>query len=193
MPKQTQLEDNSLETLPGVGEATKLKLHNIGIKRITDLILYLPHQLIDKTHISDISNIKHGDKCLFIGIIDKIFFTRGFKKGLILSVIIQSETLQIRFIHKTIIYRHLKVGDKIRIFGIMNLKLTKKVMIHPEIELIDDEKSLEKIVPYYNTRRQISQNKIRKLIRFVLDYLHTKNSEDIFDINILRHSACLIT
>ena len=68
----------------------------------------------------------------------------------------------------------------------MNLKLTKKVMIHPEIELIDDEKSLEKIVPYYNTRRQISQNKIRKLIRFVLDYLHTKNSEDIFDINILE-------
>ena len=74
MPKQLQLEDNSLETLPGVGEATKLKLHNIGIKRITDLILYLPHQLIDKTQISDINNIKHGDKCLFIGIINKIFF-----------------------------------------------------------------------------------------------------------------------
>ena len=186
MPKQLQLEDNSLETLPGVGGVTKLKLHNIGIKRITDLILYLPHQLIDKTYISDIENIKHGDKCLLIGIIDKIFFTRGFKKSLILSVSIQSETLQIRFIHKTIIYRHLKVGDRIRIFGIINFKLTKKFMIHPEIELIEDEKNLEKIVPYYNTRRQISQNKIRKLIRFVLDYLHAKNSEDIFDTNILE-------
>ena len=186
MPKQLQLEDNSLETLPGVGGVTKLKLHNIGIKRITDLLLYLPHQLIDKTHISDINNIKHGDKCLFIGIIDKIFFTRGFKKSLILSVLIQSETMQIRFIHKTIIYRHLKVGDRIRIFGILNSKLTKKFMIHPEIELIEDEKNLEKIVPYYNTRRQISQNKIRKLIRFVLDYLHAKNSEDIFDNKILE-------
>ena len=40
MPKQTQLEDNSLETLPGVGEATKLKLNNIGIKRITDPVSY---------------------------------------------------------------------------------------------------------------------------------------------------------
>ena len=50
MPKHLQLEDNSLETLPGVGEATKTKLHNIGINRITDLILYLPHQLIDKTN-----------------------------------------------------------------------------------------------------------------------------------------------
>ena len=186
MPKQLQLEDNSLETLPGVGGVTKLKLHNIGIKRLTDLLLYLPHQLIDKTHISDINNIKHGDKCLFIGIIDKIFFTRGFKKSLILSVSIQSETMQIRFIHKTIIYRHLKVGHRIRIFGILNSKLTKKFMIHPEIELIEDEKNLEKIVPYYNTRRQISQNKIRKLIRFVLDYLHAKNSEDIFDTNILE-------
>ena len=186
MPKQTQLEDNSLETLPGVGEATKQKLNNIGIKRITDLILYLPHQLIDKTHISDIHNSNHDDKCLFIGIIEKIFFTRGFKKNLIISVVVQSETLQIRFIHKTIIYRHLKVGDRIRIFGIMSSKSTKKVMIHPEIELIEDEINLEKIVPYYNTRRQISQNKIRKLIRFVLDYLHVKNSEDIFDQSILE-------
>ena len=186
MPKQTQLEDNLLETLPGVGEATKVKLHNIGIKRITDLILYLPHQLIDKTHISDINNINHGEKCLFIGIIDKIFFTRGFKKNLILSVVVQSEILQIRFIHKIIIYRYLKLGDRIRIFGIMSSNLNKKVMIHPEIEVIEDEKNLEKIVPYYNTRRQISQNKIRKLIRFVLDYLRVKNSEDIFDHYILE-------
>ena len=68
----------------------------------------------------------------------------------------------------------------------MSSKSTKKVMIHPEIELIEDEINLEKIVPYYNTRRQISQNKIRKLIRFVLDYLHVKNSEDIFDQSILE-------
>ncbi len=186
MPKHLQLEDNSLETLPGVGEATKTKLHNIGINRITDLILYLPHQLIDKTNISDINDINNGDKCLFIGVINKIFFTRGFNKSLILSVTIQAKTVQIKFIHKTIIYRHLKIGDRIRIYGTIYSKKSKKVMVHPEVELIENEKNLEKVIPYYNTRRQISQNKIRKLIRFVLDYLHNKKSEDIFDSNTLK-------
>ena len=82
MPKQTQLEDNSLETLPGVGKVTKTKLHNLGINRITDLLLYLPNQLVDKTNISNINKIKNGEKCLFIGVIDRIFYTKGFQKKL---------------------------------------------------------------------------------------------------------------
>ena len=186
MPKQTQLEDNSLETLPGVGKATKIKLHNIGIKRITDLLLYLPNQLIDKTNISNVHEVKNGDKCLFIGVIDKIYYTRGFNKNLILTVLVQSTHLQIKYIHKTIIYKNLKIGDKVRIFGVVYIQSLKKIMIHPELELVEDEKNLEKIVPYYNTRRQISQNKIRKLIRFVLDYLRLKKSDDIFDENTLK-------
>ena len=186
MPKQLQLEDNSLETLPGVGKVTKTKLQNIGINRITDLLLHLPNYLIDKTNISKITDIKNGDKCLFIGIINNIFYTRGFHKNLILSVSVQSIDIQIRFIHKIIVYKHLKIGDKVRIFGAVYINSSKKIMIHPEIEVIQNEHNLELIVPYYNTRRQISQSKIRKLIRFVLDYLRKKNSQDIFDKNILE-------
>lgn len=186
MPKQLQLEDNSLETLPGVGKVTKTKLQNIGINRITDLLLHLPNYLIDKTNISKITDIKNGDKCLFIGIINNIFYTRGFHKNLILSVSVQSIDIQIRFIHKIIVYKHLKIGDKVRIYGVIYINSSKKIMIHPEIEVIQNEHNLEMIVPYYNTRRQISQSKIRKLIRFVLDYLRKKNSQDIFDKNILE-------
>ena len=186
MPKQLQLEDNSLETLPGVGKVTKTKLQNIGINRITDLLLHLPNYLIDKTNISKITDIKNGDKCLFIGIINNIFYTRGFHKNLILSVSVQSIDIQIRFIHKIIVYKHLKIGDKVRIFGVIYINSSKKIMIHPEIEVIQNEHNLEMIVPYYNTRRQISQSKIRKLIRFVLDYLRKKNSQDIFDKNTLE-------
>ncbi len=186
MSKYLQLEDNTLETLPGVGKATKEKLQNIGINRITDLLLYLPNQLIDKTSVSQINNINNGDKCLFIGTINKIFYTRGFHKNLILSVTVQSINIQIKFIHKTIIYKHLKIGDKVRIFGIIYVQSSKKIMIHPELEVIQNENNLEKIVPYYSTRRQITQSKIRKLIRFVLDYLRLKNSEDIFDNDTLE-------
>ena len=186
MPKQSQLEDNSLESLPGVGKVTKTKLQSIGISRITDLLLYLPNQLIDKTNISNINEINNGEKCLFIGVINKIFYTRGLYKNLIFTILVQSTNLQVKFIHKTIMYKNFKVGDKVRIFGVIYIQSSKKIMIHPEIELIENDSNLEQIVPYYNTRRQISQKKIRKLIRFVLDYLHLKNSKDIFDSNTLK-------
>ena len=66
-----RLDDRDLEGLPGIGPATKTQLNKIGINRISDLILFLPTFLIDKTKLSDISSVSNGDSCLFIGKIIK--------------------------------------------------------------------------------------------------------------------------
>ena len=52
-----RLDDKNLEGLPGVGPATKSQLNKIGINRISDLILFLPAFLIDKTKLTDIEFI----------------------------------------------------------------------------------------------------------------------------------------
>ena len=76
MTIKNTLDDNSLEDLPSVGPSTKLKLHSIGIKRISDLILFLPSFLIDKTKLTNISDIENSSSCLFIGDILKAFKTK---------------------------------------------------------------------------------------------------------------------
>ena len=53
MSLPVKLDDNYLESLPGLGPAFKKKLFSIGIKRISDLILFLPAFLIDKTKLTD--------------------------------------------------------------------------------------------------------------------------------------------
>ena len=74
-----RLDDRDLEGLPGIGPATRVQLSKIGINRISDLILFLPTFLINKTKLSDINNIENGESCLFIGVITKVFQTKSYK------------------------------------------------------------------------------------------------------------------
>ena len=108
------LDDNNLEGLPSVGPATKTKLNSIGVKRISDLILFLPSFLIDKTSLTKISTIEHASSCLFIGVIEKVYKSKGAKQNLILSIRVEHICIQIRFLHKIMIYSNLKPGLKIR-------------------------------------------------------------------------------
>ena len=82
-------------------------------------------------------------------------------------------------------YSKLRAGMKIRITGTLYIKNGLYQFIHPEIEVFDLEKSLESVIPYYNTKRTISQNRIRKFIRFAYEYILSKNSEDIFSDALL--------
>ena len=185
MITQKRLDDKDLEGLPGVGPATKNQLYKIGIRRISDLILFLPSFLIDKTQLTDIISVTSGDQCLFVGAITNVIKTKGFKPNLILSVDIGGSTIQIRFIHKIIIYSGLKVGMKIRFTGIIRFKAKLKEMIHPEIEIIKKNKTIENVVPYYKTRKLISQNKIRKFIKDAFIYIKSKSNDDVFDDKLL--------
>ena len=180
-----KLEDRELESIPGIGPAIKSQLHKIGIYRITDLLLFLPSFLIDKTKTTKVSDAVNSSKCIFMGVIEKVFVTKGFNPNLIVTTYIEEKKIQIRFIHKIIMYSKLRAGMKIRITGTLYIKNGLYQFIHPEIEVFDLEKSLESVIPYYNTKRTISQNRIRKFIRFAYEYILSKNSEDIFSDALL--------
>ena len=81
-----KLKDNDLTTLPGVGVATKGKLEELGIKTITDIILFLPSHLLDKTSTSNPNNVTDKQKCIFIGVIKNVIITKGFKRSMIIKV-----------------------------------------------------------------------------------------------------------
>ena len=180
-----RLDDKDLEGLPGIGPATRTQLNKIGINRISDLILFLPTFLINKTKLTDIATVSNGDSCLFLGTIIKILQTRNYKPNLILTVDIGDAKIQIRFLHKIIIYSKYKLNMKIRISGILRIKGKLIEMIHPEVEIIDPDKKIENVVPYYKTKKIVSQNKIRSFIRHAFNYISQKNSTDIFPNNIL--------
>ena len=63
MVTSTNLDDANLESLPSVGPATKTRLNSIGINRISDLILFLPSFLIDKTSLTNLRDVEHSSTC----------------------------------------------------------------------------------------------------------------------------------
>ena len=186
MVTSTNLDDTNLESLPSVGPATKVRLNSIGINRISDLILFLPSFLIDKTTLTNLRDVEHSSTCLFVGVITKIYKSKGFKPNLIITVDVDNTKIQIRFLHKIIIYSNLKPGLKIRFSGLVRIKGRLIEMIHPEIEVLSGKKHIENVVPYYKTRKIISQNKIRKLIKYVYDYISTNNNKDVLSDKLLE-------
>ncbi|MED5502112.1 MAG: ATP-dependent DNA helicase RecG [Pseudomonadota bacterium] len=186
MVTSTNLDDTNLESLPSVGPATKVRLNSIGINRISDLILFLPSFLIDKTSLTNLRDVEHSSTCLFVGVITKIYKSKGFKPNLIITVDVDNTKIQIRFLHKIIIYSNLKPGLKIRFSGLVRIKGRLIEMIHPEIEVLSGKKHIENVVPYYKTRKIISQNKIRKLIKYVYDYISTNNNKDVLSDKLLE-------
>ena len=174
-----KLKDNDLTTLPGVGVATKGKLEELGIKTITDIILFLPSHLLDKTSTSNPNNVTDKQKCIFIGVIKNIIITKGPKRSMIVKVNVDGIDLQIRFLHKIFMFSNLKIGLKIRITGVVYKQSKTLSMIHPEVEIMSSD-GLEKIIPFYDTKKKVTQGKIRKIIKFLLDYLSNKNNKDIF-------------
>ena len=179
------LDDKHLEGLPSVGPSTKSKLNAIGIRRISDLILFLPSFLIDKTKLTNLADIENSSSCLFIGEITRVIKTKGFKPNLIVHVDVENTNIQIRFLHKIMIYSNLKIGLKIRFSGLIRIKGKLIEMIHPDVEILTGKKDIENVVPYYKTKKMVSQNKIRKLIKYVYEYLVNKNNIDIFSKNLL--------
>ena len=76
-------------------------------------------------------------------------------------------------------FSNLKTGLKIRITGVVYKQSKTLSMIHPEVEIMSSD-GLEKIIPFYDTKKKVTQGKIRKIIKFLLDYLSNKNNKDIF-------------
>ena len=101
----------------------------------------------------------------------KIVQTKSSRRNLILTVHVGDTSVQIRFLHKIVIYSHLKIYMNVRVTGIARLKGKVIEFIHPEIEVLSGKNKMESVVPYYKTKRIISQNKIRKFIKFAFDYI----------------------
>ena len=186
MSVTTLSNNDTLQKLDGVGPKTLESLSVLGINKLSDLILYLPSFLIDKTALSNLDNIDSGEKVLLIGLVKKIFRTKGYRANLIAEVDIGQGIIQIRFIHKIVIFSHLRVGDKIRFSGILYKKNNLREIIHPEVEKIKKGDTLELVTPYYQTKKLISQYKFRKLIKLAFQALDTNESLiDVFDSNFL--------
>ena len=147
----------SVSSLKGIGPKTRDLFHELGIYSIFDLLTTIPNSLSDKRELESISKINDGDNAVLSGEIINTSRTKGYKANYILTVRSDTGIFNVRFIHKIVVFLNLQVGMSIRIEGKAIKKSTKLEFIHPEIEIIQTNKSLANILPKYSTKGKISQ------------------------------------
>lgn len=169
-----------ITALKRVGSATRELLANLNIHTIQDLLFHLPSRYQDRTRVTAIGAIRHGDQVVVEGKIQLATIAYGGRRNLMCSISDGTGSLILRFYHFNYQQqRQLKMGLRVRCFGNVRRNYQGRMeMIHPEYRIVDESTPLipeDRLTPIYPTTKGLSQTKWRHLINQSLNYLKDPN------------------
>lgn len=164
------------ESLPGVGPTLAAKLIKCGIDTVQDLLFHLPYKYQDRTRITPIQNLRSHDWCVIAGRVCKTEIKYGKRMMLYCYVEDKTGIVTLRFFHfNKQQVAALNESKMIHAFGEVREFNNNFELIHPEYQLVNDDKVIEvneTLTPIYPTTQGLTQSRIRQLIKVAL-----KNSE----------------
>jgi ATP-dependent DNA helicase RecG len=135
---QTILQ-NSVTTLRGVGEKLRLRLSEIGIYSLEDLLFHFPLRYQDRTRITPIGALADQIDAVVQGDIRGAAVTMGRRRTLVVQIGDDTGLITVRFFHfRQTQVAQFKAGGRITLFGTPRRLAGKVEMVHPEYRLGDD-------------------------------------------------------
>ena len=162
--------------LKGVGPAARALLANLNIYTIQDLLFHLPLHYQDRTRVTPIGVVRHGNKVVVEGKIQLTSIVYGRRRNLMCSISDGTGSLILRFYHfNPQQQQQLKQGVLLRCFGSVRRNYQGYFeMIHPEYRMACKSTSLiteEYLKPIYLTTKKLTQKNWRDWINQALDHL----------------------
>lgn len=186
---------NPVTVLRGVGEKLKLKLSEIGIHSLEDLLFHFPIRYQDRTRITPIGGALDQRDVVVEGAVIAAAVTMGRRRTLLVKVEDATGILTIRFFH----FRQSQVaqfrqGLAIQLYGTARRIAGQLEMIHPEYRLGAAATLVEDaLTPVYPTVSGLGQRTWRNLCQQALKMLHNAPPADllagIIDEDITLHEA----
>jgi ATP-dependent DNA helicase RecG len=186
---------NPVTLLRGVGDKLKLRLAEIGIHSLEDLLFHFPLRYQDRTRITPIGAAPDQRDVVIKGDVLAAAVTMGRRRSLIVKVEDATGVLTVRFFH----FRQAQVaqfrpGLSIQLYGTVRRLSGSVEMIHPEYRLGDTANLLENaLTPVYPTVSGLGQTTWRNLCQQALKMLHNAPPEDLLagitDDQITLHEA----
>ena len=184
--------DQVVTSLKGVGPAIAANLKKIGISTIQDVLFHLPLRYVDKTTVTPIRSLRHGDTRVVVGQIDGTQLAYGRRRSLIIGVSDDSGHMLFRmFFFSRAQQQALQPGKWIWLFGEARLGSKGLEMIHPEYrvsESIPESPTSLSLTPVYPTTDGVSQAVWVKITAQVLENI-TENVEELLPPSILEKLA----
>ncbi|MBI2052542.1 MAG: ATP-dependent DNA helicase RecG [Candidatus Sungbacteria bacterium] len=134
--------DSPIETLGGIGEKVLEKLRKLKIKKVRDLLFYLPFRYEDFSNIKNIADLAAGEKATVTAKILNINNKRTWKRKMIITeALLEDATAPIRAVwfHQPYLLQTLKKGLWVNISGKVSLDKMGLVFSNPVFEVLGSE------------------------------------------------------
>lgn len=183
-----------IRELKGVGAALELKLAKLGILTRQDLLFHLPLRYQDRTHIRPMGSLRPGDEGVVEGELRLVDVVTGRRRSLLCRLQDISGHVTLRFFHFSAGQKNaLKLGLRIRAFGEVRLGSAGLEMIHPEYQVLASGQAVplpeQALTPVYPLTEGLTQNRLRSLVRQVLQQLSETDLPDFLPIALRRSGA----
>jgi len=164
---------NPLTTLHGVGAALAEKLARLGLDNTFDLLFHLPSRFEDRTRVTPVIQLRHGQQALILGTIEGCQVQFGRRRSLLVGIDDEGAYFTMRlFYFNAQQQRALQNGQWIHCFGEARQGAKGLEMVHPEYRVYSSEPeniTSDALTPVYPVTEGVTHARIRKLILAVLD------------------------
>ncbi|MBN2224206.1 MAG: ATP-dependent DNA helicase RecG, partial [Deltaproteobacteria bacterium] len=179
-----------VQYVKGVGPKVSALLSRKGLKKVEDMLYFLPRRYEDRRQIQPISAVAVGARETVVGTVTDVGVKR-YRSRRVLEVTIGDTTglITAKWFQGNFSYlaKRFKAGQQIILTGEVKVYLYGKEMLHPDYEVLDEADDemihFKRIVPIYSETEGLHQKYIRRIMmRVVTEYAHCVSSpipEDI--------------
>lgn len=174
-PRDRTLSD-FCQYLKGVGPARAVKLANLGIENVNDLLTHYPRKYYDRRQLVGIANLQPGIEDTFVGRVMTSSQRSPRRRRTMVTAAVGDDTgiVQVVWFNQPYLLRHLKPGTELIVSGTMRMYRGQRQLVNPEFEVVGDELddsllSGGRIVPVYRLTSGVTQRLLRQLIKRTVD------------------------
>lgn len=179
----TTLADIPVERLKGVGAALQLKLNNLKIFSLQDLLFHLPLRYQDRTRVHPLGSLRPGDECVVEGEVKLTDISKGRRRSMLCRLQDGTGSVTLRFFHFSAAQKNnLQPGVRLRCFGEVRPGPAGLEIVHPEYKRIDGDEPVvveEHLTPIYPTTEGLHQGRIRALTEQALQQLENSTLQEL--------------
>jgi ATP-dependent DNA helicase RecG len=168
-------EQLPLTLLKGVGPQLSVKLAQLGLTTVLDILFHLPLRYQDRTRLTPIAALRQGDDVVIEGTVAGCAVVFGRRRSLMVKVQDGSGVTTLRFFHFSAAQKNaLVTGARIRAFGEVRWGKAGVELYHPEYQVLQGTAPAaleDHLTPVYPATEGLQQTRLRKLLEQVFLYV----------------------
>ena len=148
-------------------------LERLGIHRVRDLFLHIPHRYVDYSHVVPISHADVGSEVTVVGTVDKVELKRPRPRLTVVELYVFDQTgvLSASFFGQPWLAEQVKRGDKVALSGKVEFAYGFKQMRAPFHEILDQSASASayrRVLPVHPVGEGITTSWMRRIVSCAL-------------------------